>query len=145
VAAITHNAKLNELLVDLARSLLQYAVESGLWSTTGTQGSELVKLARRQQESVKALAELLIARGWTVDFGAFPTDYTDLHFLSTGYFLPHLLESQAALVAELDEAAHTCIDDPAAVELVNRLLTEERSITAALQELGRPAAALAAN
>lgn len=144
MAAITHNAKLNELLVDLARSLLQYAVESGLWSATGTQGSELVKLAHRQQASVRALAELLMVRGWTVDFGAYPTDYTDLHFLSTRYFLPHLLESQAALVAELDEAAHTCIDDPAAVELVGRLLIEERAITAALQELGRPAAALAA-
>lgn len=143
MAAITHNAKLNELLVDLARSLLQYAVESGLWSTTAAQGSQLIDLARRQQESVRALAELLIARGWTVDFGAYPTDYTDLHFLSTGYFLPHLLESQAALVAELDEAAHTCVDDPAAVELVNRLLTEERSITAAIKQLGQPAAALA--
>ncbi len=143
MAAITHNAKLNELLVDLARSLLQYAVESGLWSATGTQGTELVRLADRQQASVRALAELLIARGWTVDFGAYPTDYTDLHFLSTGYFLPHLLESQAALVAELDEAAHTCVDDPAAVELVNRLLTEERSITAAIQHLGQPAVALA--
>lgn len=144
MAAITHNAKLNELLVDLARSLLQYAHEGGLWSKSSGLSSDFARLASRQRESVRQLAELLSRRGWTVDFGAYPTDYTDLHFLSFEYFLPRLLASQAALVAELDEAAHTCIDDPEAVELVNRLLGEERSITAALESLGQPAATLAA-
>lgn len=135
MAAITHDAKLNDLLVDLGRSLLQYADESWPWSPGAAQEREVRELAAQQREHVLSLAELLDARNWTVDFGGYPTDYTDLHFLSLGFFLPRLAEAQSAVVAELDEAVHRCADDAEAVELLRQILAGERAIAQKLTAL----------
>lgn len=142
--AITHNAKLNELVVDLGRSLLQYAAESSPWGKTGALADEIARLAARQRESVGKLVELLTSRGWVIDFGVYPTDYGDLHFLGGSYFVPKLQESQEALVVEIDEAAHTCFDDPEAVAILREVLAEERDVAAALTALTKPAAPAAA-
>ncbi len=135
MAVITHDAKLNNLLVDLGRSLLQYAAESSPWSRHPTLGNTLVELAAIQQGHVSRLTDLLVSRGWPVDFGGYPTEYTDLHFLSVEYFVPRLSAAQAAVVAELDEAVHTCIDDPAAVDLLRDVLTGEQAILERLRQL----------
>jgi hypothetical protein len=142
VAVITHDPKLNDLLVDLARSLLQYAVESSVYSQQAAVGGKLAELAVRQQGHVGRLADLLVSRGWPVDFGGYPTEYTDLHFLSVDYFLPRLKSDQAVVVAELEEAVHTCVDDPAAVDLLRDLHHGEQEILSQLQSLaagGMPA------
>ncbi len=144
MAVITHDAKLNDLLIDLARSLLQYAVESSPWSQHPAVGADLADLAGRQQAHVGRLTELLTQRGWPVDFGGYPTEYTDLHFLSADYFLPRLISEQTALVAELDEAVHTCIADPAAVELLRDVLIGEQQILERLGQL-QAAPAIVAN
>ncbi len=143
MAAITHNAKLNELVVDLGRSLLQYAAEVSPWAKTGALSEDMARLAARQRESVGKLVDLLAARGWFVDFGVYPTDYGDLHFLSWNYFVPKLQQSQDALVAELDEAVHTCIDDAEAVTLLREIFEEERQVATALNALLAPAAVAA--
>ncbi|MDZ4684074.1 MAG: hypothetical protein SH850_03235 [Planctomycetaceae bacterium] len=137
MAAITHDAKLNDLLVDLGRSLLQYAGESWPWAPAAeaTAEGEVRGLAAQQRENVSQLADLLADRGWPIDFGGYPTDYTDLHFLSLDFFLPRLAAAQAAVVGELDEAVHSCIDDPAAVELLRDVLTGERDIAERLNAL----------
>jgi hypothetical protein len=135
VAVITHDAKLNDLLVDLGRSLLQYADESWPWSRSTDAEREVRALAAQQREHVARLAELLAERGWPIDFGGYPTDYTDLHFLSLDFFLPRLAEAQASVVAELDEAVHTCIDDPAAVALLRDVLAGEREIAERLKAI----------
>lgn len=142
MAAIAHNAKLNELVVDLGRSLLQYTAESSPWAKSGALADEVHRLASRQRESVGRLVELLTQRGCIVDFGVYPTDYGDLHFLGCNYFLPKLRESQDALVAELDEAVHTCVDDVEAVTLLREILDEERSIGTALASMASAPAAL---
>lgn len=144
MAVITHDAKLNNLLVDLGRSLLQYAVESSPWSRHATLGNTLVDLAAIQQGHVGRLAELLVSRAWPVEFGGYPTDYTDLHFLSVEYFLPRLAADQAAIVAELDEAVHTCIDDPAAVDLLRDVLTGEQAVLERLRQLSAASTSAAA-
>jgi hypothetical protein len=143
VAAITHDAKLNDLLVELGRSLLQYADESWPWARTNEAAAEKTvrDAAARQREHVGRLADLLADRNWPIDFGNFPTDYTDLHFLSLDFFLPRLAEAQDDDVAELDEAVHSCADDPEAVELLKDVLAGEREIAASLKTL---AAGLAA-
>ncbi len=144
MAAITHNAKLNELVVDLGRSLLQYAAESSPWAKTGALADEIGRLAARQRESVGKLVDLLASRGCFVDFGVYPTDYGDLHFLSWNYYVPKLLQSQDALVAELDEAVHTCIDDAEAVIVLREVLNEERGVSSALSALLSPTTSAAA-
>lgn len=143
MAAITHNSKLNDLLVELGRSLLQYAAESWPWSGAAhtPARAEFIELAAEQRADVGRLAEFLDRRGWMIDFGAYPSDYTDLHFLALKYFLPRVVQDQAAIVAELDEAVHTCVDDPAAVAVLQPILATERKILASLETMTAPAAA----
>jgi hypothetical protein len=137
VAVITHDAKLNDLLVDLGRSLLQYADESWPWAKTAEAAAERTvrAAAAEQRDHVAQLADLLADRNWTIDFGGYPTDYTDLHFLSLDFFLPRLADAQAALVSELDDAVHGCIDDPEAVALLQEVLDGERQIAEQLKTL----------
>ena len=143
MAVITHDAKLNQLLVDLGRSLLQYAGESSLWSQCSTRGGKLLEIADKQQRHVARIAELLMDRGWPIDFGTYPTEYTDLHFVSLDYLLPQVLNEQRLLVTELDEAVHTCIDDSVAVELLREILAGEREVLASLESLASPVAPVA--
>ncbi len=141
MAVIEHNAKLNELVVDLGRSLLQYAAEVSPWAKTGALDNEMSRLAARQRDSVGRIVDLLVSRGWSVDFGVYPTDYGDLHFLSWNYFVPKLQQSQEALVTELDEAVHTCIDDAEAVAVLRDVLTKEQQVATALKALLAPSTA----
>lgn len=135
MALITHDAKLNELLVDLGRSLLQYVSESSPWTVDAARASIVQELAAQQRQHVARIVELLNERRWPVDLGTYPTEYTDYHFLSLEYFLPRLVVSQEALVAELDEAAHTCVDDTIAVQLLTEILHSEQQILQALRSL----------
>jgi hypothetical protein len=139
VAAITHDAKLNDLLVDLGRSLLQYADESWPWAKSGEAAAEQTvrAAAAEQRDHVARLADLLADRNWAIDFGNYPTDYTDLHFLSLDFFLPRLAAAQTAVVAELDDAVHGCVDDPEAVTILKDVLAGERDIAAKLTTLVR--------
>ena len=137
MARIQHNAKLNQLVVDLGRSLLQFVGEVSPWapaSATATRDA-VARLVGNQQRDVNRLTELLVQRGCPVDFGMYPADYTDLHFLSLKSLLPRVIASQEALVAELDEAAHICIDDPEAVTLLGEVLSAERAGTEELKTL----------
>lgn len=135
MAAITHDAKLNALLIDLGRSLLQYAAESSLWTREPLAEEQLLRLATIQRRHVSRLTELLASRGWPVEFGVYPTEYTDYHFVALEYLLPRMISAQAEMVAELDEAVHTCVDDPAAVDLLRDLLRGERAILEGLRSL----------
>jgi hypothetical protein len=133
VAAIAHNVKLNDLAVDLGRSLLQYAAETDAWTADARAAERLKGWAASQQEDVGRLIELLVERGWPVDLGTYPTEFTDLQFLSLTYYLPRLAASQQQLAAELDEAVHTCVEDPEAVAVLREVADNERRIAAEIQ------------
>lgn len=146
MAAIQHNAKLNDLVVDLGKSLLQYVWEGNAWTADPELARKLQEWAEIQQQDVGRLVEFLWNRGWVVDLGTYPTDFTDLQFLSLKYLLPKLSVSQDRLVAELDEAVHTCVDDPEAVALLREILESERRIATQLRSVAlvaTPPAALA--
>lgn len=135
MAEIQHNARFNEFVVSLGKSLLQYADESWPWigaSEAETQ-STFHRLAGVQRQAVAALVELLDQREWTVDFGTYPTDYTDLQFLSLDYFLARILAGERALVADLDEAVHSCADDAEGVKVIGEVLAAEKQILAKLE------------
>jgi len=137
MANVQHNAKLNQLLIDTGRSLLQYVGHCSSWSSRSQTAieHEFPKIVAIQQHHVAQLAELLTERRWTIDFGGFPATYTDLHFLSLKYLLKIILVNQKAVLAELDEASHTCVDDPEAVALIGEILASERQITEQLQAM----------
>ncbi len=141
---VQHNAKLNQLLIDIGRSLLQYVGHCSSWSSRSDAAlaAEFPSLVATQQEHVGQLSELLTERRWSIDFGGFPATYTDLHFLSLKYLVKIILTNQKAVLAELEEASHTCVDDPEAAALIAEILTSERQITDRLQSLAKPAVAV---
>ena len=143
MAHVQHNAKLNQLLIDLGRSLLQYVGHCSSWSSRSQTAleAEFPTIVATQQQHVAELSELLMQRRWTIDFGGFPARYTDLHFLSLKYLVKQTVINQKSVLAELDEASHTCVDDPEAATLIVKILTSERQITERLQALSTPGAA----
>jgi hypothetical protein len=146
MAHVQHNGKLNQLLIDLGRSLLQYVGQCSSWAGQNPASieQEFNGVVAQQQHEVAQLVDLLMQRHWTIDFGVFPPTYTDLHFLALKYLLKQILENQQLILAELDESVHTCVDDPEAVSLINEILASERKITEQLQSLVAPAPQAAA-
>jgi hypothetical protein len=137
MAHVQHNAKLNQLLIDVGRSLLQYSGECSAWASKSQADIEqqFPKLVAEQQHHVEQLSDLLTERRWTIDFGGFPASFTDFHFLSLKYLLKQILNNQRAFLLELEEAAHTCVHDPEAAELIGEILASERQITEQVQAM----------
>lgn len=145
MAEIQHNSRLNAFVVSMGRSLLQYADESWPWTASNEAETQAVlhRLATLQRQAVEALVELLDLRDWTIDFGTYPTDYTDLQYLSLDYFLSRIAAGEKSVVADLDEAVHACVDDPAAVEVLKEVLTTERKIVERLDSVTKSRSAAA--
>lgn len=98
--------RLNDLLIQSGRSLLQYVGESWPW-TPGDDVDEhalIDRLVAEQQESVAHIAELLADRGHLIELGGYPTEYTSLHYVALDYLLDQLAAEQAALAADLQQA-----------------------------------------
>jgi hypothetical protein len=139
VPAIAHNAKLNDLVIDLGRCLLQYAAECGVWASDPSAERTLVAAAAQQREDIATAVEFLNDRGWPVDPGTYPTEFTDLQYLSLKYLLPRIIDEQRAVVEDLDEAVHTCVDDGEAIALLREVLAHERRVLSELSALSQPA------
>ncbi|HEV8070283.1 MAG TPA: hypothetical protein VGP76_21395 [Planctomycetaceae bacterium] len=134
-----HNDVLNGVLILLRRSLLQYAAEAWPWtgSGSGEPQAAIDRLIAAQAERVRKLAELLDSRRWTIDFGAFP-DFTDLHYLSLVFVLPHIAENERQIVRELELALPACAGDSQATALVAAILSEESQALVELTRLAGP-------
>lgn len=123
--------RLNSLLIELNRSLLQYACEAWPWSS-GPDGAALratvQKLGAQQRQSVAALAELLDSEGQPVDFGVYPDEYTSLHYVSLRYLLDQLITGQESLIADCRSTASTILADTPAYDLLAEVATREEAI-----------------
>jgi hypothetical protein len=134
-----HNDVLNGVLILLRRSLLQYAGEAWPWSASGSgePRAEIDRLIAAQGERVRRLAEFLDSRRWTIDFGAY-RDFTDVHYLSLTFVLPHLVENEETIVRELGLALPACAGDPEGSALVAEILAEESQALLELKKLAGP-------
>ncbi|MBS0202046.1 MAG: hypothetical protein JSS49_04040 [Planctomycetes bacterium] len=137
MACIQHNTQLNHLVIDLGCSLLQFVGEVSPWTPAHATAARetLTRLLQQQQHHTEQLVELLTDRRYPVEFGVYPANFTDLHFLSLKAMLPRIIENQDAIIAELDEAVHTCVDDAEAIRVLTTVLAGERELTAALKAL----------
>ena len=144
MAHVEHNAKLNQLLIAIGRSLLQYVGQCSSWTSRedAAMADKFPSLVAQQQEHIEELADLLLSRRWNVDYGGFPSQFTDLHFLSLKYLLKLISKNQAALLHELEEASHVCVDDPEAATLIGHILAGERQLTERAESLGKTGAAV---
>ena len=134
-----HNDVLNGVLILLRRSLLQYAGEAWPWTASGPneQRAEIDRLIAAQAERVGKLADLLDGRRWTIDFGAFP-DFTDLHYLSLSFVLPHVVKNERTILREIELALPGCAGDSEATALLAETLVAEFQALSRLQQLAGP-------
>ncbi len=122
------------------------AVLGAAWPWTGSSSTvsraAIEALIGEQADHIRQLAELLDSRGWTIDFGVFP-DFTDLHYLSLQYVLPHLVENERAVIGQIEAAVPRCAGDEEAVKLLSEIGVGERSILTRLDDFSRSAPAAA--
>jgi hypothetical protein len=132
------NEVLNQVLVVMGRSLLQYSADAWPWIGSGSSAARAAVelLTAEQSGRVRQLAELLNGRGWTIDFGVFP-DFTGLHFLSLDFVLPRLVENERAVGREIETAIPKCAGDAEGAALLQEILPAERAVLARLEELSR--------
>lgn len=132
------NARLNDLLIDLLRSLIQYANEAWPWTADEAAVKAhgvIEEIGAEQRRSVQQIVNLLDERRHPVDFGVYPDEYTSLHYVSLDYLLDQLLVNQRALVEECDRVARDCRHDPEAASLAESLHEREQKSLSRLQEL----------
>ncbi len=125
---------LNSLVVELNRSLLQYAYECWPYAAAGQDeaAAKLRDLAEIQRTDVGVLTDVLLERNWNIDFGTYPTEYTSLQYSSLDSLSGFLKESQEIGVNRIKEVATECKDDAFVSEVVAQVLINE---TAILDEL----------
>lgn len=131
-----HNAALNDLLIQVYRSLLQYTVECWPWSDPDAEAEQevITQMAARQRAVVARIAELLDGRQQTVDFGTYP-DWSELHFVSLDYLLGKLIDDEQQLIAAIERAQPGLKPDPQGSALAFDLLHGEQQNLGRLKEL----------
>jgi hypothetical protein len=122
------NSLLNDLLVEIHRSLVQYAAEAWPWSTggAGELQAAILSLAERQRQDAGRIVHLLKERGEVIDFGMFPHAYTSLHYVALEYLAAMFLEGQRGLVRLLDDSVSRFHGDPEAQRLVSQIAISQR-------------------
>lgn len=90
---------LNNVLIQMARSFLQYVAECSPWVRieSAAIGEQVNVLAERQRQDVSELAALLTEREHFIDFGSYPTEYTDQQFLALLALMSSLSSSQGRI------------------------------------------------
>jgi hypothetical protein len=68
--------RLNDLLIDVGRSLLQYVGESWPWTSEDEAdvGTSVQRIVAEQRDTVLQLAELLDSRGHRIAYGQYPSE-----------------------------------------------------------------------
>jgi len=135
----TKNELLTEILQGLAHGLLQYVGESWLWTAQdSTEDIQLLEnLVADQQECIALLGTLLISRDPIVDFGSYPTVYTDLHYLALDYMLAQLVKDQTVLAEKIEKAISQCWGDSEVVAVLQSILGTQKRIIGELDALSQ--------
>lgn len=131
------NDRLNDLLIDLGRSLLQYVGESWPWASEdeAAEGTAVERMVAEQRESVLQFAALLDDRGHRIAYGQYPSEYTSLHYVALDYLLDQLVDDQQYLADELAAAALDSADDADAKHVISAAADQAAAHQRELQDL----------
>lgn len=137
MADTTINSELNRLLISLGKGLLQYVGECWPWTDLSavTERQVIESLVAAQAENVASLVEFLQRRRHPIQFGAYPTEFTDLHYVALDFLLTQMIDDQKVQVEMVERAAKGCARDPGAAKLLEHIRTSEREILARLERL----------
>lgn len=130
---------LNSVLIKMVRSFLQYMSEASPWVGEQAQsiGEQVAVLAVRQRQDATLIAELLTDREYFVQFGAYPTEYTDQQFLALEAVFSNLRASQDQVCAAISEALTQLPADDAASGILSTIEVRQKELAHALKELQR--------
>ena len=138
---------LNNVLIDMAHSFLQYVAECWPWvRSEGHSVEEQVRvLAARQRQDVSDIVDLLTEREHYIDFGSFPTEYTDLQFLSLLGMMNLLITSQRAVCGRIATAVISlnAAGDSEGADLLKAVEVRQKESVVALEELKQELSRLA--
>lgn len=128
---------LNRVLRELSSCFLQYAGECWPWTSAGADGAKLrdsvMQCVERQRQSIGLVAEYLATRQDRVEYGKFPAEFTDLHYVSLTFLLKRLVESQKKLVESIDRTVTLLPSGDECREILEAVQNNERANLAALQ------------
>lgn len=128
--------QVNELLVAIGRSLLQYTADAYPWSPANKDLREpILRLAHEQQNSVRKIVHWLDDEGETIDYGTYPVDYTSLHYVSAEFLLKYMISNQTENV---ELATVECSEEDAETahhQFLAEILANEQSILDELKKL----------
>ena len=145
MAETEKNQELQDLLVYLTRSMLQYVGECWPWTGNHPEERQVIdELVARQRSEIAKLVDLLDARRQPIDFGSYPTEFTDLHYLALDHLLGELIEAEQALVETIEQISRDCAGDAEAETVVKEILAAERENLERLRELAAAHASRAA-
>lgn len=132
---------LNNVLIDMACSFLQYVAESSPWISVQEQsvGKQFLIIAARQRQDVSEMVSLLTEREHFVDFGSFPTEYTDQQFLALDTLIEKIRASQTLVLASISNglASSNAEGDDEISELLKVIEVRQKDIATALEALQR--------
>jgi len=130
-------AVLQEVVRRESRSLLSYIGDAYPWTTAeaSRELGALGKLVREEGSAVAALGQYLVRKGGEPPFlGSYPAAFTSCNFISLGYLVPRLVETQRRSIAEL-EADVGKVPDPPSCQQLERLLAVKKKTLAGLEAL----------
>lgn len=135
---------LNTALIEVYRSLLQYAGESWPWASVGSEETETAvrKMAEEERDVVAHIFQHLDSRGVSVDLGTYP-DNSALHYVSLPFFLQRMVVEHTDLDNALRYYRGQVAHDPAAVRLLDETVGVVQRHLATLRQLSAPAGAAA--
>ncbi len=127
---------LNDVLIAIHRSLLQYMSEAWPWSDEKSDAvrTAIAMEAASQHETVEGLTELLRERGFPVSFSTYP-DFSNLNYSSLDFLLKRLVKNQESVVAACRSAAISLVEHPDDAELVREITESESERLAHLRAL----------
>lgn len=137
------NQRLNDLVIRVYRSLLQYANECWPWggAQEETEQKTVAELAADQLHHLEPLAELVLARSQTIDYGIYPMDFGELHYVALDYLMHELLQNQSGLIATLEREQAAAVADAELTAILDDMVAAERQHVAKLKELAAKAPA----
>ena len=135
------SARLNNLLIRIRCSLIQYAGESWPWSADPAAQTVVLQVVEEQKTLVARLAALLEKRGHWIEWGVYATEFTSLHYVSLKYLLGRLTVSQRELVVAGRAILKESVGDQEASSLAGEILATLEREQLALDRLNTPAKA----
>ncbi len=126
----------NGVLIDIHRSLLQYAGECSPWvSPEFRRRFELLRrLSSEQRKDVARLCGWLDERDWAVNFGAYPREYSSHNYVDLDTLWTMVVDDQEMLVTRLEHVIDGVPADDEAGPVLNDILACERRLLEQLRE-----------